>query len=119
MKYLAYLIIFTGVAHIALGLGSMPQAAQDILRRGIIGSVTSDDSKRMLFLWYEAAGLAMVTIGAALAAMARMGANTVSWLFVASFFALTLFVVVLFPRGGAWLFFLEGLALVLLKALAK
>jgi len=115
VPYLGYAVMVTGLAHFALGIAAMWPTVNEILKQGVYGVVQSSDAPKMMFLWFEAAGLGLFVAGIALQNMLQSGINTVSWLFVMSFLLTAVFVWVLFPRGGAWVFLAEAILLAVAK----
>ena len=99
VPYLGYAVMITGLAHFALGIAVMRSTVIEILKQGVYGVVQSSDVPKMMFLWFEAAGLGLFVTGIALQNMLQSGVNTVPWLFVISFLLTAIFVWMLFPRG--------------------
>lgn len=115
VPYLGYAVMITGLAHFALGIAAMWPTVNEILKQGVYSVVQSSDAPKMMFLWFEAAGLGLFVTGIALQNMLRSGINTVPWLFVISFLFTAIFVWVLFPRGGVWFFLTEAILLIVAK----
>lgn len=116
VPYLGYAVMITGLAHFALGIAAMRPTVNEILKHGVYGVVQSSDAPKMMFLWFEATGLVLFVTGIALQDMLGSGINSVPWLFVLSFLFTAIFVWMLFPREGAWLFLTEAILLIVAKA---
>jgi hypothetical protein len=101
-RYLGIALVVIGVAHCAVGVAVFMPTVRDILGSGVIGAVHSDQPARMAVLWYEMSGLALVAVGVLVDWIVRQQGLLLPLPFCVVFLAMALFLIVLFPRGGAW-----------------
>jgi hypothetical protein len=116
-QYIAFLIMGTGVVHIVLNACVKWSVVRELVKSGIFGSIESSNSSAMALLWTEVSGIALIIIGYAIYTMDSNGIR-LPWAFVGLFILLAVFVVVLFPRGGAWALFAEAVLLGIMRGIS-
>lgn len=110
-SYLGIALIIVGLAHCVIGIVGLMPAVQEIIRAGMFGAVHAEQPTRMAVLWFEISGLAMVAIGVLVDWIVRQQHMYLPVSFIAVFLLMAFVLIVLFPRGGAWLFLATAIAL--------
>jgi hypothetical protein len=115
-KYSGIFLIITGIIHNIVAILSLHEPYRQIIKNGFINTVTiTGDVGRLFAFWFFMCGMFIIFLGQVLHYYIRREQQPAPFFFGASILVLSVFICIVEPVSGSWLFIPQALIIIFAK----